>query len=470
LNGVAALQHTRLTFITRREFLPKGESLFRSCRKSVWNILLASEAHRVHVILDISRLLTVAHRAAPTGIDRVELAYARHLLGRTPAHCTFAAEIPLLGYAAVPPALIADLVAALETGWELGASRARTIARRVRLALPFGRAALAETLARPGPKAFLLVSHRALERPAKIQAMRRLGCHFVPLIHDLIPLHHPEFARPGHAEKHRRRIATATTLADGIVVNSAATGAELAPFLGPRAAEVPVAIAPLGVAPPEVETPPVALRPYFVVLGTIEPRKNHLLLLNLWRQFAATLGPAAPRLVVVGRRGWENENVLDMLERCAALDGLVREAGMLPDREVASLLRGARALLFPSFAEGFGLPLAEALALGVPVLASDLPALREVGGSVPEYMDPMDGAAWRAVLLDYARADSLARRAQLGRLAHWKPPSWEHHFDQVDALFEAIEARPALRLPIGQPLPLGRARIPAALLRDEGAS
>ncbi len=422
----------------------------------------------MHVILDISRLLTVAHRPAPSGIDRVELAYARHFAGQPGGRCTFVAELPLLGFSALPRTLVTDLLAALETAWDTGVSAARRAARRARLALPFGRAALAEALARPGPKTFLLVSHRALERPGRIAALRRHGCLFVPLIHDLIPLHHPEFARPGQAEKHRGRISTTAALADGIVVNSAATGTELAPFLAARPEVVPVAVAPLGVAPPEVEAPPVALRPYFVVLGTIEPRKNHLLLLNLWRQFAATLGSAAPRLVVVGRRGWENENVLDMLERCAALDGLVREAGTLPDREVASLLRGARALLFPSFAEGFGLPLAEALALGVPALASDLPALREVGGAVPEYIDPLDGAAWRAAVLDYARPDSNARRAQLGRLGAWRPPAWERHFAAVEDLLHGLVLRPALRPPLPAANPFREVEPVGAPRRDDG--
>jgi glycosyltransferase involved in cell wall biosynthesis len=216
-----------------------------------------------------------------------------------------------------------------------------------------------------------------------------------------------------------------------------------------------------------VHAPPVALRPYFVALGTIEPRKNHLLLLNLWRQFAATLGAAAPRLVVVGRRGWENENVLDMLERCSAIDGLVRETGALPDREVATLLRGARALLFPSFAEGFGLPLAEALALGVPAIASDLVALREVGGNVPDYLDPLDGPAWRAGILDYARADSVARRAQLGRLGAWKPPAWSDHFAAVDRLLEALVRGPAPeRLPLPHP-PVAASR---AAVRERAAA
>ncbi|WP_270939259.1 glycosyltransferase family 4 protein, partial [Falsiroseomonas oryzae] len=370
---------------------------------------------------------------------------------------------------------VAELVAALDEAWRHGGRRAAAVARRARLALPFGRSALVELLRRSGPKAFLLVSHRSLERPARIAALRRQGCWFVPLIHDLIPLLHPEFARAGHAEKHRRRIATTASLADAIVVNSAATGAELLPWLAGRPTPPPITVAPLGVSPPEVEQPPVSLRPYFVALGTIEPRKNHLLLLNLWRHFAATLGQGAPRLIVVGRRGWENENVLDMLERCSAIDGLVRETGALPDREVASLLRGARALLFPSFAEGFGLPLAEALALGVPVIASDLPSLREVGGAVPDFLDPLDGAAWRSAVTDYARADSLARRAQLARLGGWTAPVWDDHFAAVDELFQVLLRQPGpVRLPVppaAQAARAGREKQAAAdaLGRDESA-
>lgn len=397
----------------------------------------------LRVILDISRLIASAQRASPTGIDRVELAYARRWSADPGLPCTFIAEVPLLGFAALPQPVVAELVTATEESWSQGGSRALAAARRARLAAPFGRSALTDLVRRPDPKALLLVSHRALERPARIAALRRQGCRFVPLIHDLIPLLHPEFARQGHAERHRQRIATTAEMADAIVVNSAATAADLEPWLSARVAPPPVAVAPLGITAPEVEDPLPGTRPYFVVVGTIEPRKNHLLLLNLWRQMAASLGPDAPRLVVVGRRGWENENVLDMLERCAAIDGVVRETGALPDTEVAALLRGARALLFPSFAEGFGLPLAEALALGVPVIASDLPALREVGGAAPDFLDPLDGAAWRSAVLDYAHPDSKARAAQIMRIAHWKQPSWSEHFAIVDQLLETLLSAPA---------------------------
>lgn len=392
----------------------------------------------MQVILDVSRLLEAAQRPAPTGIDRVELAYARRWCTEPRSPCTFVAEVPILGFVVLPLGIVAELVAAIEDSWAHGERSTAAALRRARLAAPFGRAALTEWLRRPIPKTFLLVSHRGLDRPAPIEALRRRGCRFVPLIHDLIPHLHPEFARQGQAAKHRRRIATTARLADAILVNSAATAADLAPFLSGRATPPPIVVAPLGIATPEVQAPPVALRPYFVVLGTIEPRKNHLLLLHLWRQMAAALGPAVPRLVVIGRRGWENENIIDMLERCAAINGLVEETGPLPDREVASLLRGARALLFPSFAEGYGLPLAEALALGVPVVASDLPALREVGGAVPDYLDPLDGAAWRKAVADYARPDSQARRAQLARLAGWTPPSWAEHFTILDRVLDQL--------------------------------
>ncbi len=99
----------------------------------------------------------------------------------------------------------------------------------------------------------------------------------------------------------------------------------------------------------------------------------------------------------------------------------------MPDAEAHALLQRARAVLLPSFAEGYGLPLAEGLARGVPALCSDLPALREVGGDVPEYLDPLDGLGWMKAIIDYSAPQSPRRSAQLERLKHWQPPSWNQH-------------------------------------------
>lgn len=419
----------------------------------------------MHVILDVSRLLLSVRCPAPSGIDRVEMAYVRHFLARPDA--SFVAQSPWGWYALVPRERIAAFAAALGDLWREGRpvaaaahARAWRITARIQvdLAAGGGRGALRTLLERQPHAAFLLVSHRSLDRDRPIQQLRAAGAAFVPLLHDIIPLSHAEYARPAQVGRHARRVGTVAALADGLLVNSAATAAELVARL-PEGARLPIAVAPLGVAPVAATGGGQAASgtaPYFICLGTIEPRKNHLLLLHLWRSLA-TAGRTAPRLVIVGRRGWENENVLDLLDRCAPLRGLVEEHGALPDRAVAGLLAGARALLFPSFAEGYGLPVAEAMAAGVPVICSDLPALREIAGTVPDMLDPLDGRAWRDMILDYAAPDSPRRAAQLARLAGWRAPGWDAHFAVVDALLErAVARRAALRGPAS-----GRATMPA---------
>ncbi len=423
-----------------------------------------------HVFLDISRLIGDAGRSAPSGIDRVEMAYARRWAALPEEAGTFVGQILSGPYAALPRVPVLRFLATLAAAWESGRPgpemrAARRLGRglRIRSASGLGQLALARRLRRtPHPKAFLLVSHRALDRAGPIESMRRAGCAFVPLIHDLIPLEHPEFARPGHAERHHRRIANTAALADAIIVNSRHTARALAPHVTRRALPPRVTVAPLGIDAPAALSPALPLEPYFVVLGTIEPRKNHLLLLHLWRDLSTRLGSAAPRLVVIGRRGWENENIVDLLDRSDVLRATVKELGAVPDREAWSVLRGARALLFPSFAEGYGLPLGEALTLGVPVICSDLPALREVGADVPEYLDPLDGVAWRNIVLDYAAPESRARAAQLHRIRDWRQPLWETHFDAVDAALTALTPHGAA---LGREVvPATRSRAPAAWL------
>jgi glycosyltransferase involved in cell wall biosynthesis len=88
-------------------------------------------------------------------------------------------------------------------------------------------------------------------------------------------------------------------------------------------------------------------------------------------------------------------------------------------------------LLFPSRAEGYGLPLVESLAAGVPVIASDLPALREIGGDIPTYLNPIDQDAWEEAILDYAQIESRARSAQLDRMKGFRAPDWNSHFERV---------------------------------------
>ncbi|MGL4410135.1 MAG: glycosyltransferase, partial [Zoogloea sp.] len=237
----------------------------------------------------------------------------------------------------------------------------------------------------------------------------------------------------------------------GLVLNSRDTQNALLAYAADRGiAPPPSVVAPLAPgmlsSSPEPECvprmiwTPQQVAPYFVMLGTVEPRKNHLLSLNVWCELVQTLGPVCPRLVLIGQRGWECEQVVDMLERCPALKSVLIELPSCPDAELKAWLEGARALLFPSFVEGFGMPLVEALMLRVPVIASRLPVFHEIAGNIPEYLHPLDGPGWKAMVLDYMQADGARRVAQQARMEAYTPPGWDTHFSIVDELVERLDA------------------------------
>lgn len=408
------------------------------------------------IALDLSRLLSRAGRGTPTGIDRVELAYAEHLIANGASTC-FTAVTPTGRLGLVPHRAGERFVAAIGDAWRGNVDQARQdryvrrIARDLRIALLRGRerTLLDHLQGNSETTVYLLVSHHHLERRNLIARLKeRGGARFVCLIHDLIPIEFPEYAKPGQAENHLRRVETAAELADALIVNSAVTRDALQPQLDRAGRAPPVLVAPFGADLPVVPTagkPPLD-KPYFVYVSTIEARKNHILLLNLWRQLATELGEEAPLLVLIGQRGWETENVVDMLERCPALRRAVIEHNALPDAEMVRLLQGAAAMLLPSFAEGFGFPVIEAFALGVPAICSDIPALRETGAGVPEFLNPLDGVGWRIAVLDYAAPRSPRRAAQLARLATWQPPTWRGHFAIVDRFIAEATQPSAQRL------------------------
>jgi glycosyltransferase involved in cell wall biosynthesis len=398
-------------------------------------------------VLDISRLLSRVKFSAPTGVDRVEMAYATRLLERMPERLSFAAVHPCGLYGRLPTKAVAAFLDDTLRAWR-GEDPPRG-----RLARALGRVTPLLRLlpnprrepvgARLRPRVYLLVSPHHLDRPRLVRnILLRERARFVCLVHDLIPIEFPEHAKPTGSARHRRRMETVAQLADGVIAASESTRRSYLAHLRPSENTTAIKVAPLGAerrAAPSAAAAPSPTRPYFVVVATIEPRKNHLLLLNLWRQLVEQAAPdATPKLLLIGRRGWENENILDMLDRCPGLKGVVEEYGHLPDEQMWTLVQGARALLMPSFAEGFGLPIVEALQLGTPVLCSDIAAHREIAGDVAELLDPLDGPGWKRAILDYAKPDSPRRMDQIRRLARWRAPTWEDHVDAALDLIDEI--------------------------------
>jgi glycosyltransferase involved in cell wall biosynthesis len=278
--------------------------------------------------------------------------------------------------------------------------------------------------------------HTGLENPRYGWWLRRRGARVIVVVHDLIPITHPQFCRRREPRLHRVRMRAAARVSAGIVANSQHTLAEFRAFCDSAALPLPpCVVARLGCgldAAPRAAAPLAA--PYFVMLGTIEPRKNHAMMLDIWLRLAQSLGDAAPRLVVIGQRGWHCDGIFERLRNDTVLRPVVLHQPRCGDGELSTWLQHARALLFPSFAEGFGLPAAEALSRGVPVIASDLPVFRETAGDIPEYASPRDAQRWEELIRDYARPDSRLRAAQVSRLETFRPATWPQHFAVVDQL------------------------------------
>jgi alpha-1,3-rhamnosyl/mannosyltransferase len=250
-------------------------------------------------------------------------------------------------------------------------------------------------------------------------------------LHDLSPLLHPEWhpaERVAQFERHFRRglsqcvhFFTVSEFVRREVIQTLglSPGQVTRTYNGIRPSLAPLPATEVSAILRRLDLPPR----YLLYVGTIEPRKNIMTLLHAYCSLPESLRASCP-LLLVGGWGWNAGDVADFLERGARQRGVLYR-NYVPESDLAALYNGARALVFPSLYEGFGLPPVEMLACGGAVLASTAGAVAETVGKQAHLIEPMDIDGWREAMRRVVEDDDWWRNLRQGAVAVVKPFTWE---------------------------------------------
>ncbi|HXW79957.1 MAG TPA: glycosyltransferase family 1 protein [Acidimicrobiales bacterium] len=243
------------------------------------------------------------------------------------------------------------------------------------------------------------------------------GKPVVVSVHDAAPWLYPETFTKRGRWFHYMGAKAAARRADRLITGTEAAANELRAHTS-LPAEL-LRVVPYGVDHPHPEPDPEQVwevlnrhnlenTPYVLWVGSLEPRKGVGALVAAMVQVVRK--QTAAMLVLAGYPGWQNETLISAADR-AQLGPALRELGRVPEHELQALYAGATVFAFPSLHEGFGLPVLEAMSAGVPVVASDIPPVREVAGDAAVLVAPGDASAWAEALSEVLGSPS--RQAEL---------------------------------------------------------
>lgn len=307
----------------------------------------------------------------------------------------------------------------------IGRTRARlsAVLSRAGTYLPSGRGPVLDY--RPGDWVFLADTHWSVDTVEELVRAKASGAAVAVLVYDLIKIDRPDLVPPGSSIIFSRWLEAVLPHADIVLAISGTVRNDMLRYLSSRknVAHLAVASVRLGsdFAPgaPAATSPEVAAvfadrgSPTFLCVGSVEPRKAHAIVLDAFEQRWRAGDPS--RLVVIGREGWGCAELARRLRTHPERGHRLFWFDRATDADVSCAYLGADAVVCASLAEGFGLPVVEALARGTPVIASDIPVFREVAGEDATFFRPGDSSAL-ADALDRASRGQLASPGQRSKL------------------------------------------------------
>ncbi|WP_407049817.1 glycosyltransferase [Methyloraptor flagellatus] len=296
-----------------------------------------------------------------------------------------------------------------------------------------------------GKALYLNVGQSTLARPDLAAWLdRQPDMRVVALIHDVIPLDNPELVPPQNVAPFWNILHMLVRYADLVLTPSETAATSVRSRLaGIGGEQIPVFSEHLPMDDTFLSAVPVPKSrfdgPFFVCCGTVEPRKNQLFLLDVWRSLVPRLGGTTPPLVLAGHCGAGGEPVVAEIVADHELRPVVLPAEGLSSTGMRGLVQQATALLMPSLAEGFGLPPVEALSVGTVPVCSDIPVLRETSQGLGIYLPAGDVVAWREAVIE------LTNKSAKSSVSGFVPSAWPDYVDRVVHRLMNVLASPVYR-------------------------
>jgi glycosyltransferase involved in cell wall biosynthesis len=277
---------------------------------------------------------------------------------------------------------------------------------------------------------------------------QRCGLRLALLVYDLIPLRRPEWCADGLVKIFRSCFDNILPICDQIFAISKATAADVEVYAREQGIVLPRPVVPLPIgtgfsvgstaAQRTDRLPPAGS--YAMIVSTIEARKNHLLLFRVWRRLLEELPPErVPTLVFAGRVGWLVQDLMQQIANTSNLNGKLVVIENPSDAELVALYQDCLFTMYPSFYEGWGLPVTESLGFGKPCFISNCSSLPEAGGALARAFDPDNlPEAYRmirSVVVDPAELESWEARVR----QEFKPIPWSA---TVEALLASLHDLP----------------------------
>jgi len=395
----------------------------------------------------------IRHHATLSGIQRVQIGIAEALIngGAIGDEYEFVTASPSGGYVTVDSRIVLSLILTLANA-KVEIEQLQALADRASVEGSFVVPGEADTVVILGA---FWVMENVVEQ---IVAMKRRGARVAVLIHDIIPITHPEFCETSLTDTFNMYVNAVMRVVDLALFISNASCKAMGKLLEDRDIPRPMMrVLPnahltwkkrsIRAAIVSDEVREALEKPYVLYVSTIEVRKNHTLLFRVWKRLIEEKGVGAvPTLVFVGRPGWRVRDLMDQIESTKQLYGKIAILHDVTDVELQKLYEGALFTTFTSFVEGWGLPVGESLAYGRPCIASNASSIPEVAGELVDYIDPYSldqsyGAFARMIDDgDYreARAQAISKR--------FKPRTWNDVAYELRGILSDALPVPEMRL------------------------